>query len=261
MTIIIYIYKRQKRKEERDKDIQKIILKDKVEKSLAEKVEKGCLKCGCGLAGVATSVSIIGPIAVNEWTKAALLSAKSSAIAEGNIKGIEAGVNAGIKAVIDGLKSKFSLDIVAGKALEDLVTKTTYLNKNLLSEPFHIQYQSMCVGPTADIDKPLCAFNIKNDTTWALKAIDGNVEKIISEAIKTTDTVTSNVTASEIPSIEALEKAAIEITCSNFHTAIIVSVVAILVIVLVMVIIYLILRYRRKKKMNKKQQYTKLLNQ
>ncbi|ETW52026.1 hypothetical protein PFUGPA_05970 [Plasmodium falciparum Palo Alto/Uganda] len=48
--------KRQKCKEQCDKEIQKIILKDKIQKSLEEKVEKGCLRCGCGLGGVAASI-------------------------------------------------------------------------------------------------------------------------------------------------------------------------------------------------------------
>ncbi|KNC35071.1 rifin [Plasmodium falciparum RAJ116] len=51
-------------KEQCEKDIQQIILKDKAEKSLEKKIEKGCLRCGCGLGGVAASVGIIGPIAV-----------------------------------------------------------------------------------------------------------------------------------------------------------------------------------------------------
>ncbi|SOS80083.1 rifin [Plasmodium sp. gorilla clade G1] len=45
------IKNRKKCKEQCDKDIQKIVVKDKMEKSLAEKVEKGCLMCGCGLGG------------------------------------------------------------------------------------------------------------------------------------------------------------------------------------------------------------------
>nr|SPJ13204.1 rifin PIR protein,putative [Plasmodium sp. DRC-Itaito] len=48
---------------------------------------------------------------------------------------------------------------------------------------------------------------------------------------------------------------------AHLYSAIGYSVLAILIIVLVMIIIYLVLRYRRKKKMNKKAEYTKLLNQ
>ncbi|KYN92983.1 rifin, partial [Plasmodium reichenowi] len=62
--------KRQKHKEKRDKNIEQIIKKDKMDKSLAEKVEIGCLRCGCGLGGVAASVGIFGSVAVNELTKA-----------------------------------------------------------------------------------------------------------------------------------------------------------------------------------------------
>ncbi|ETW39284.1 hypothetical protein PFTANZ_00017 [Plasmodium falciparum Tanzania (2000708)] len=75
---------RQKCKEQCDKEIQKIILKDKLEKqmeqqfstlhtdiqrdaiptcvcekSLADKVEKGCLRCGYGLGTVAPTVGFI----------------------------------------------------------------------------------------------------------------------------------------------------------------------------------------------------------
>ncbi|EWC78901.1 surface antigen, partial [Plasmodium falciparum UGT5.1] len=75
--------KRQKRKEERDKNIKKIIEKDKMDKSLAEKVEKGCLRCGCALGGVAAVVGIFGAIAVNEVKKAALVAAAQTGIEEG----------------------------------------------------------------------------------------------------------------------------------------------------------------------------------
>ncbi|ETW39109.1 hypothetical protein PFTANZ_00171, partial [Plasmodium falciparum Tanzania (2000708)] len=54
------ITQRQKYKEQRDKDIQKIILKDKMEKNLAKKIEKGCLRCGCGLGSVAGSIGLFG---------------------------------------------------------------------------------------------------------------------------------------------------------------------------------------------------------
>ncbi|ETW38856.1 hypothetical protein PFTANZ_00434 [Plasmodium falciparum Tanzania (2000708)] len=67
--------KRQKHKEERDKNIQEIIKKDKREKSLAQKVEKGCVRCGCALGGVAASVGIFGTVAVKELTKAAITTA------------------------------------------------------------------------------------------------------------------------------------------------------------------------------------------
>nr|SPJ13230.1 rifin PIR protein,putative [Plasmodium sp. DRC-Itaito] len=82
---------RQKCKDKCDKEIQKIILKDKMEKelihkfatlqkdiqsdaiptcicekSLAYKVEKTCLICGYGLGSVTPSVGLFGTLAVNK---------------------------------------------------------------------------------------------------------------------------------------------------------------------------------------------------
>ncbi|EUR54406.1 hypothetical protein PFBG_06071, partial [Plasmodium falciparum 7G8] len=106
--------KRQKRKEERDKNVQEIILKDKIEKSLLEKVEKGCLKCGCGLGVVATGVGIIGPVAVKVWTNAAVVAAAE--------KGIEEGIKVAIEKLgnIVGLSQFNVFDWTA------IVTPTTY---------------------------------------------------------------------------------------------------------------------------------------
>ncbi|KNC35052.1 rifin [Plasmodium falciparum RAJ116] len=85
------IKNRQKCKEQCEKDIKQIILKDKIDKSLEEKIEKGCLRCGCGLGGVAAGVGIIGPAAVKGLENAALLAAS------------QMGIDVGIKAAIDGL--------------------------------------------------------------------------------------------------------------------------------------------------------------
>nr|SPJ13211.1 rifin PIR protein,putative [Plasmodium sp. DRC-Itaito] len=76
--------KRQKRKEQRDKNIQKIIEEDKREKSLAEKVEKGCLRCGCALGGVAASVGVFGGLGVyGSEMAAATVAAKAAGIKAG----------------------------------------------------------------------------------------------------------------------------------------------------------------------------------
>ncbi|SOS78638.1 PIR protein, putative [Plasmodium sp. gorilla clade G1] len=82
--------KRQKCKEQCDKDVQQIILKDKIQKSLEEKIEKCCLRCGCGLGGVAAGVGLFGALAVKELTRAAT----DAAIEFSSKKGIEAGIQA-----------------------------------------------------------------------------------------------------------------------------------------------------------------------
>ncbi|SOS81820.1 PIR protein, putative [Plasmodium sp.] len=261
--------KRQKCKEQCDKDIQKIILKDKIETSLAEKVEKGCLKCGCGLGGVAASVGIIGPIAINEWTKAALLAAKSSAIAEGAIAGEAAGRAAGVAEVIKLMKSKLSLQNIAGQELKTFFTTTQYNDVSNIIQAVNMQYTMKCpsINTVAEVDKPFCS------TIYTLDLVEGDVpvhvsvgntikisvENIVSDAQSVATTKAGEFATEQTAILQTRYVGAVDATYASSQTAIIASVVAILLIVLIMVIIYFILRYRRKKKMNKKQQYTKLL--
>ncbi|SOS76176.1 rifin [Plasmodium sp. gorilla clade G1] len=267
--------KRQKCKEQCDKDIQEIILKDKTEKSLAEKVEKGCLKCGCGLGGIAAIVGIIGPIAVNEWTKAALLAAKSSAIADGLAEGKIAGDIAGAAEVVKLIESTFGVKNIGGHELGSMFTVTNYTNETMISGSIQAEYiASKCVALGAGGEKPICNLvtqralvamkgpeTVRVAVVSDMDVIKTAVKEIVTKATSTAETTKAQVALSKTTEFETSKKVVIDATYASCQTAIIASVVAILIIVLVMVIIYLILRYRRKKKMNKKQQYTKLLNQ
>ncbi|KNG74189.1 rifin [Plasmodium falciparum IGH-CR14] len=231
--------KRQKRKEERDKNIKKIIEKDKMEKSLSEKIEKGCLRCGCGLGGVAASVGIFGAIAVNEWTKAAMLVAAQK------------GIDVGIKAAIDGLGNivrlnEFTLIDWAGK-----INGTNFLEPNSLVAIVNKVYYKCSETADAGITafcKATKAWDEEN-STLALRTISKQAAGVAAAADKAAKAT------------EATEISLVNAESTHLYSAIGYSVLAILIILLVMVIIYLILRYRRKKKMNKKLQYTKLLNQ
>ncbi|CZT98662.1 rifin [Plasmodium falciparum NF54] len=290
--------KRMQCKDRCDKEIQKIILKDKIEKelsqhlstletnidtndiptcvcekSLADKVEKGCLRCGYGLGTVAPTVGLIGAVAVNELKKAAMAIAIKDAIAEGLVAGETARIQASIKAVILGIKSKFRIDTLGGEVLESIITAQKYDDVSLISESIYMQYQSTClpqyVGHGADLSKPIC------HTVYTLDFVQGKVhvpgslqgsikkalEKIVAEAKSNAVSETANVTTRQTAVFESRNIAAVDATYASYQTAIVASVVAILVIVLVMLIIYLILRYRRKKKMKKKLQYIKLLKE
>ncbi|ETW33485.1 hypothetical protein PFTANZ_05796 [Plasmodium falciparum Tanzania (2000708)] len=231
--------KRQKRKEERDKDIQQIILKDKIEKSLSERVEKGCLKCGCGLGGVAAGVGIFGAIAVNEWTKAAMLVAAQ--------KGIEVGMAKAIEKLgeIYGL-IEFSYLPWAAE-----INGTNFLEQNSLVAIVNGVYNK-CTDVEAAKGSLFCqAMEGLNKESGVIP-----VKVISEEAAKAARAARDAAKTTEAAQIELANA-----TSTHLYSAIGYSVFAILIIVLVMVIIYLILRYRRKKKMNKKLQYTKLLNQ
>ncbi|ETW47999.1 hypothetical protein PFMALIP_03958 [Plasmodium falciparum MaliPS096_E11] len=108
-------------KDQCHEEIQKIVLKDKIkkelteklaelyrdifiediptcicEKSLSDKVEKTCLKCGGILGGgVEPTVGLLGTVAVNQLTKATTVASIEFATQEG--------IKAGIKAVVDNL--------------------------------------------------------------------------------------------------------------------------------------------------------------
>ncbi|SCM18791.1 PIR protein, putative [Plasmodium sp.] len=267
------IKNRQKRKEKCDEEIQKIILEDKVEKSLAERVEKGCLKCGCGLGGVATSVGVLGTAVVNVLKTAAIDVAIETALADGAAEGAAKGAAAGLSKFTELVESTFNVTNIAGRALDSVYTVTNYTDVALVTGSIYSQYEgSQCVtiGPLVGPEKSICSTIIKleliqgygpGSSNSIRDIIKSHVSKIVGDAQSfakiAEETATKNVTADAIKT----NTAAVDAIYASFQTAIIASVVAILVIVLIMVIIYLILRYRRKKKMNKKQQYTKLLNQ
>ncbi|EWC76581.1 surface antigen [Plasmodium falciparum UGT5.1] len=235
--------KRQKSKEQRDKNVQKIIEKDKMDKSLAEKVEKGCLRCGCGLGGVAASVGIFGAIAVNEWTKAALVAA--------NQKGIEEG----IKVAIEKLGNIVGLSQFNVFDWSSIITATTYYKPMelvpIVSKAYNASYNA-CTDSKDASNYLFC------QATKAMK-LEPNVSPI--QVISKQAAGVAAEAEKAAKATEATEISLVNAESTHLYSAIGYSVLAILIIVLILVIIYLILRYRRKTKMNKKQQYTKLLNQ
>ncbi|CDO61579.1 rifin [Plasmodium reichenowi] len=250
---------RQKCKERCDKEIQKIILKDKLEKqmeqqlttletkintddiptcvcekSMADKTEKFCLNCGKTMGAIAPSWGLLCGIGYSGWEIAATAAATQ--------KGIEAG----IKVVIDTLKTLLDIKGVTDLKWKTLITAQNYADKSLLDGVIRELGVTLCEG-SKETEGSFCLFTIKPQTFT--RAINGHVPNAISKG--TTEVVT--VTKAEMEKVTTIGGA--------YSNGIIASVVAIIVIVLVMVIIYLILRYRRKKKMKKKLQYMKLLKE
>ncbi|SOV76017.1 rifin PIR protein, putative [Plasmodium reichenowi] len=301
--------KRNQCKDKCDKESQKIILKDKLEKqmeqhlttletkintddiptcicekSLAEKVEKGCLQCGYGLGTVAPTVGLIGSVAVNVWKPKALAAAiaatKKAAASEIAAAAEAAGIKAGKEAVIAGLQSTFKVSALGGKDLGTYFATTSYNKASVITQAVYTQYDETCLSGSLG-GRPLFLFGDANrnipicqsvwNQTLAVSKPNHGVTSI--EGIKTAvQNMVSDAEVSAKAAAEIAEKdaaAAIEVQQTNMintifmskQTAIIASIIAILIIVLIMVIIYLILRYRRKKKMKKKLQYIKLLEE
>ncbi|EUR79018.1 hypothetical protein PFBG_00507, partial [Plasmodium falciparum 7G8] len=267
--------KRQIYKDKCDKEIQKIILKDKLEKeltekfailqtdihsdaiptcicekSIADKVEKGCLRCGGVFGGgIAPSVGIlggIGQVALSAWKTAAITSAKETA----EKAAIAKATNAGVDAVILELKNFVNGLTGMTVDLTPIVTPSNYNCGSVLYASAKKLASKSCIVNGQVIQNRFCdnVVYYPNESGFNLFAQAG-ITKYETEF------------ASQKALLEAAELDAVDSKYAFWQTANIAPVVAILVIVLIMVIIYLILRYRRKKKMKKKLQYIKLLEE
>ncbi|SOV84174.1 rifin PIR protein, putative [Plasmodium reichenowi] len=172
--------KRQKHIEQRDKNIEQIIEKDKMEKSLAE---KGCLKYGCGLEGVPASVGLLGGLGMYCWKTTALAAAKKATMVEGIAKGVAK--------VIELVHLEFGLSTLGAQTLETVLNVINYTNEKLISESIYMQYQSTCLcfdpGPVTFDPEPICIsewdkfvpeLGDQGATEEVIKAITSAVESI-----------------------------------------------------------------------------------
>ncbi|SPJ10036.1 rifin PIR protein,putative [Plasmodium sp. DRC-Itaito] len=252
---------RQKCKDECDKEIQKIILKDKLEKelmdkfatlntdiqsdaiptctcekSIADKVEKGCLRCGGVLGGgVAPGVWLFGTFAVDQLTKALAAAAKEYATQEG--------IKAGVQAVITKIENNLA-PMLPGVKWPNFITGSNYSTAKGIMEAVKNAMDSTgksCISSPSD---NLCITLSKGETTIVPYLTAG--KKAYTE---------------KFGAVKAIEVGKVTAENAPLYSAITYSVLAIIIIVLIMIIIYLILRRRRKKKMKKKLQYIKLLEE
>ncbi|SOV83864.1 rifin PIR protein, putative [Plasmodium reichenowi] len=226
--------KRQKRKEEREKNIEEIIKKDKMDKSLADKIEKGCLKCGCALGGGVLPVwCVVSGLWYATWSQYVTKIAT------------DAGIKAGIATVVSELEDVAKQFANSPFDISEMVNAETYRSAQTLITYIYEAKGKVCEGNIV-YNAPVCtALGPSNNSSWF------NTEVLDATAKGIADTKT----------VQAHKLAELTAESSHLYSAIGYSILAILIIVLVMIIIYLILRYRRKKKMKKKAQYTKLLNE
>ncbi|SOS80093.1 PIR protein, putative [Plasmodium sp. gorilla clade G1] len=233
--------KRQKCKEQCDKDIQEIILKDKIGKSLAEKVEKVCLVCACGLGG---GVAPVWGVVSGLWY--ATLSQYVSA------KVLEAGIKKGIEVGLPKVTE------IVTQMVEHVTEIPTIDMTKLVSSGYFTDEMSLL-----DIFKYIKYYmsDIMTGDKYAkyslgIENISENPPLIsLRYSLQATEVVTAVVEG------KAAETTKLATTTATLNSAIIASFVAIVIIVLVMIIIYLVLRYRRKTKMKKKRKYIKLLKE
>ncbi|KOB84818.1 hypothetical protein PFDG_00138 [Plasmodium falciparum Dd2] len=270
------INNRRKCKDKCDKEIQKIILKDKLEKeltekfatlqtdiqsdaiptcvcekSLADKVEKGCLRCGSVFGGgVAPSVGILGGIgeaAISVLKPAAIEAAKEAAVTEATALATQAGIKAVISKINVFLAFYSKEEILFD--LKPIVNKSNFSCGSSLFQRAEELASKSCVPQSNGSYTSFC-----NSITYGKTTAFKGFAQAGSDAFQATLTT-------KTAEFKETYMAAVNTTYGGYHISIIASVVAILIIVLIMVIIYLILRYRKKKKMKKKLQYIKLLEE
>ncbi|SPJ08675.1 rifin PIR protein,putative [Plasmodium sp. DRC-Itaito] len=234
--------KRQKRKEQRDKNIQKIIEKDKREKSLAQKIEKGCLKCGCALGGGVLPVwGLVSGLWYGTWLQ--YLSGKALPA------GIEAGIKKGLAEIIQIVQNAGRLGRVPQGIVEELLSSGKFTKSVTLYDM--VQYISSNMYHKFE----------ENSSTSVWSALDAMVTEGGIVEFNTKNSAHIAALEKAVAEGKAAAMAAEHAKYTHLYSAIGYSFLAILLIVVVMIIIYLVLRYRRKKKMKKKAEYTKLLNQ
>ncbi|CDO61551.1 rifin, partial [Plasmodium reichenowi] len=293
------VEKRKHCKDKCDKEIQKIVLKDKLEKeltekfstlqtdiqsdaipscvcekSIADKLEKGCLRCTQTFGGiVAPSSGVLAGIAegaVIVWKPLALNAAMRAAMVEATAKGLAAGLKEGKEVLILALKYIKVDDLFPG-IFNSIGTKIPFTDGKQIAEAIITKYKATCMPlSNSGARHAACTdFELKAGISAPDGCPYGTPDDIIPKSLNTyvsgaktsASDKAAEVTLSKIAELQETNLGAVESTYTSCQTAIIASVIAIVVIVLVMVIIYKILRYRRKKKMKKKMQYIKLLEE
>ncbi|SOS76921.1 PIR protein, putative [Plasmodium sp. gorilla clade G1] len=290
--------KRQKCKEQCEKDIQKIILKDKIgkqiaeqfsslennintndiptcvcKKSMADRTEKFCLKYGYEIGGsMLQSFGLlggIGEVALNAWKSGALAAAEKVAIAEGAAKGAVAGNARGVEIVLWGLK-QFGVEDLCPELLKSIGTEIPYYDIANIAKDIITKKNEICGLTQSAANEAMCRtininFKLIRNGNQPFYETTTGIEKGITEVVKkakgTADIIAADVSSETSSKIITKQTALIEAGFDSSTTSIYASIIVILIIVLIMVIIYLILRYRRKKKMKKKLLYIKLLEE
>ncbi|SPJ08696.1 rifin PIR protein,putative [Plasmodium sp. DRC-Itaito] len=274
------VEKRKQCKDKCDKESQKIILKDKIEKelmdkfvilqtdiqkdaiptcvcekSMADKTEKFCLNCGTNMGVAVPGLGVLGAYGAHSMVQTAI----TAGIDFATKAGIRAGTQAGIQAAIQGVTTEFFLNTLGGKTLEVVITSKTYNDTMLIFGPIMNEYVSMKNAGTLSENSIFSLINLtfENKPTMVIQTIKASANKVATNAAK----VAAKVSAETTEALTMQNTAEATSATTILSNPIIISFIVVVIIVIILLIIYLILRYRRRKKMKKKLQYIKLLKE
>ncbi|CDO61859.1 rifin, partial [Plasmodium reichenowi] len=251
------IKSRQKCKEQCDKDIQKILLKDKNEKellqhfsaletnintkdiptcvckkSMADKMEKTCLKCTQNLGGIVTPSSVvlggIAELAISVWKPKAIADAIEAAKQAGIAKGLASGESMGLPKFIEVIKSTFFMDKVNVELLKSVFFEQNYDNFFNTATFIHGEYQKTSYVLYNNTNYPICKIsdilglgtNAGEPCVSQKYIIAGKVNEILSDVKKAAARKIIEVTTKETAAIEAAKKGAIDAASTQLYTTI-----------------------------------------
>ncbi|SOV83956.1 rifin PIR protein, putative [Plasmodium reichenowi] len=189
------------------------------EKSIADKVEKGCLRCAQNLGGiVAPSTGVLGEIAafaVKAWKDAAIISAKEAAIDKGLALGKIAGDIEGAAEVIRLIKQTL---VISGSIQAEYTASEC---------GFSILFRHGTKKPICTLmeQKMFAASQVQRSGLSPTEFIQTTAETIVSEAKGAASVKAAQVASAKTPALEAKNLAAVEATTTPYYTPIIVSIV------------------------------------
>ncbi|EWC77999.1 surface antigen, partial [Plasmodium falciparum UGT5.1] len=211
------------------------------EKSLADKVEKGCLRCGYGLGTVAPTVGLIGSVAVNAWKAAELVTAKKLAAEAGAAAGLKAGDALGMKIVTEGLRT-LGVEDVCPEIFKSILKISHYSKvKDFAGAIFEKKSQACSAGNLSRANRAMCEtfdieFGLMDAVTHSPIGAPGKgrivqkINELAEGATQAAETEAARVTATEKLAIETAQKGAIEAASMQLYTTIAYSILAILII-------------------------------
>ncbi|ETW19858.1 hypothetical protein PFFVO_01244 [Plasmodium falciparum Vietnam Oak-Knoll (FVO)] len=259
---------RQKCKDKYDKEIQNIILKDKLEKelmdkfatlhtdmqsdaiptcvcekSMADKTEKFCLNCSKNMGAIAPWWGLVCGTGYAGWSHYVPFAISKAAM------------DAGMNVVSFGLET-LGAEKLTAVILKEISSINDFSKVTTFAKIIQSHFEASCAAmpwSTSDgtVRASMCML-VKNGRERVVSAeqlVSRGLNQIVEKAPQAANFKTVEVTTTY------------KSITSTLTNTIIASIIAIVIIVLIMVIIYLILRYRRKKKMKKKLQYIKLLEE
>ncbi|SPJ08255.1 PIR protein, putative [Plasmodium sp. DRC-Itaito] len=259
--------KRMQCKERCDKESQKIILKDKLEKelmdkfvtldtdiqsdaiptclcerSVADKTEKFCLNCGKNMGAIAPWWGLVCGAWYAGWINAATATAIELATQEG--------IKAGIAKVIAQIKGSSIYSMLSDVQWPNFINGSNYSTSSGLFKAVESAIDA-CerAGRTHSGTIGFARSALSKQKGWF-----GPVAEAGQEAARAK-------TADLTPIYTTKELSKVTSTGAILSDPIIISAIVVVTIAVILLIIYLILRYRRKKKMKKKLQYIKLLEE